>query len=481
MPLVDTNAYPIPVAAQTNVFNSVPVTTKVIALTFDDGPWPGYTEQILAILAQNNVKATFFQVGSKLAENPALGRAIRNAGHAIGNHTMNHLQAPADPVGEVQQADNVIQSTYGGPTALFRPPFGNFDNGVVTAAQAKNQAIIIWSVDPQDWAMPGADAIVNTVLSGATPGGIVLLHDGGGDRSQTVAALPRIISGLASQGYRFVTVPELLSLAFGAPPIPKSGDITAPLLSISVPSPFYSYNTLNASGTVSDSESGVGGVKITLKRAGDALFWNGSAWTAAATPLSAQIASGSWNLPLSFLGDGRYSLGVSASDIAGNVANAPVRDFWVDNLAPVTTISTPTNGSSYASLIGASGTTNDNGGGGVSGVLTALMRSDGLWWTGTAWSPNYSELRATLNNGIAWNLALPSLSVGSYTLWARSFDYVGNQGLWARSDFRITSLARQSQSGRATSTSFSGFGNRSRRLKSAFSPIFFAPSSRRTQ
>ncbi len=209
---------------------------KLIALTFDDGPLPGSTERFLDVLAQYGVKATFFQMGANLSPNQALGRRVRDAGHAIGNHTWSHLTTPGDPVGEVTRTDALFQSVYGGPTALFRPPFGNLDNGVATQALAQHDAVIMWSVDPKDWNTPGTSSIVNTVINGATPGGIVLLHDGGGDRSQTIAALPQIITTLRSRGYRFVTVPELLAARdapIGTPtptplppptPSPQNGD-----------------------------------------------------------------------------------------------------------------------------------------------------------------------------------------------------------------------------------------------------------------
>ena len=199
--------------ARSEVINDVPIYggEKLIALTFDDGPLPGSTEKFLDVLAQYNVKATFFQMGANLNPNQALGRKVRDAGHAIGNHTWAHLQVPSDPVGEVTRTDALFQSVYGGPTALFRPPFGNLDNGVATQALEQNDAVIMWSVDPKDWDRPGTTSIVNTVINGATPGGIVLMHDGGGDRSQTIAALPQIITTLRSRGYRFVTIPELLA------------------------------------------------------------------------------------------------------------------------------------------------------------------------------------------------------------------------------------------------------------------------------
>ncbi|BCM91630.1 peptidoglycan-N-acetylglucosamine deacetylase [Abditibacteriota bacterium] len=206
-----TTTYDVPIESQGYVFNSVPVapTNKVIALTFDDGPQPGNTEAVLQVLADNNAKATFFEMGSHIDEFPELTKMVKNAGHALGNHTYNHLEAPEDPAGEVTSTDAAF-ARVGISTQLFRPPFGNFDNGVIDAALNQGDAGIIWSVDPQDWSMPGTQSIIDTVVSGATPGGIVLMHDGGGDRSQTIAALPVIIQTLRAQGYSFLTVPELL-------------------------------------------------------------------------------------------------------------------------------------------------------------------------------------------------------------------------------------------------------------------------------
>ena len=223
-----TTTYPIPADTQGYVFNSVSVapTNKVIALTFDDGPQPGNTEAILKILADNAAKATFFQNGAHIDAFPALTTQVKNAGHALGNHTYDHLQAPADPVAQVTKTDAAF-ARLGISTPLFRPPFGNFDNGVVTAALNQGDAAIIWSVDPQDWSMPGTQRIIDNVVAGASPGGIVLLHDGGGDRSQTIAALPVIISRLRSQGYSFLTVPDLLRQR-GVVPTPTPAPTATP-------------------------------------------------------------------------------------------------------------------------------------------------------------------------------------------------------------------------------------------------------------
>ncbi len=409
-------------------------------MTFDDGPQAGNTEQILAILAQNNVKATFFQVGANLAAAPDLGRAVRDAGHAIGNHTWSHQEAPADPADEVHRADATIQSVYGGPTAIFRPPYGNFDNGVVNVALDDNDGVILWSVDPNDWDMPGTDVIVDNVLAGVTPGGIVLMHDGGGDRSQTIAALPRIIAGLRTKGYRFVTVPELLAIGAGEVPPTSTGgtgDVTPPVLTVVNPTNSYTFHSLTATGTVADESSGVASVAATLKRYGDGLYWNGTNWVDAPSPFEAQLSANNWSVPFT-LSDGHYSVAVSASDKAGNSSGVIVREFRIDNVAPTTTITSPTAASILSSLPTAMGTAIDINGG-IRQVSTALARvSDGFWWNGTAWTSTYAEIKATVS-GSNWSLTMPAMSNGNYTLYARGIDFVGNVSPWSTASFTINS------------------------------------------
>ncbi len=186
---------------------------KLIALTFDDGPWPGYTAQILEILKKNNIKATFFVVGQVLQNYPDLGKRIVNEGHIIGNHTWHHWyhffnkQAAAL---EIDRTSDLIYKTTGTKTTLFRPPGGILHNGLAAYAQSKDYTVVMWSADSIDYALPSPPVLVNRVLKQATPGGIVLLHDGGGPRKNTVAALPTMISKLRKKGYRFVTIPELL-------------------------------------------------------------------------------------------------------------------------------------------------------------------------------------------------------------------------------------------------------------------------------
>jgi chitin deacetylase len=219
-----------PVAKQDNLTFSVPVayqgTTvykvqlnhndKAIALTFDDGPWPNTTSEILDILKQHQIKATFFWVGQALQAHPEIAKRVVAEGHAIGNHTWHHWYRRMDAAiakREIERTSDLIYKTTGVKTDLFRPPGGVLNNGLATYAKSQKNAVVMWSLTSADTdprAKP--QAFVNNVLKGAKPGYIVLMHDGGGDRRRTVQALPEIISGLKEQGYRFVTVSELLQM-----------------------------------------------------------------------------------------------------------------------------------------------------------------------------------------------------------------------------------------------------------------------------
>ena len=194
--------------------SSVPVNpkNKVFALTFDDGPWPEYTRKILAILKANKVKATFFMVGQEVSRRPEIAREVRDAGHSIGNHSWDHPSRPRDPIAQVMRTDAIIKKELGFRPTIFRPPYGIMKNGMAGQAMKLHDPVLLWSADSEDWKKPGADKIVSNVVNYAHPGGISLMHDGGGARYQDVEALPIIISTLRSQGYRFVTIPELLKL-----------------------------------------------------------------------------------------------------------------------------------------------------------------------------------------------------------------------------------------------------------------------------
>ncbi|MEG4210572.1 polysaccharide deacetylase family protein [Microcoleus sp. S13_B4] len=191
--------------------------SKVIALTFDDGPTPE-TLKILEVLQKHQVVGTFFCLGANLREYPEIAKRVVQTGNAIGNHTWHHYSHNVTEKTASDEIDNTgvhIYRSTGAKSFLFRPPGGRLNNGLADYAKKKNYVVVIWSIDPKDFLEPPAAAIAHTVLSQATSGAIVLLHDGGGNRQQTVEALSAIIPKLKQQGYRFVTVPQLLQMQAG--------------------------------------------------------------------------------------------------------------------------------------------------------------------------------------------------------------------------------------------------------------------------
>lgn len=192
---------------------------KVIALTFDDGPKPKYTEQILQILKKNNIKATFFWIGRFVEAYPEIALKVVAQGHAIGNHTWTHSydnMSRSLASYEIEDTAAIIESVTKVKTTLFRPPGGLLTNGPTDYAISRDYAVLLWSADSKDFSRKvSVDSIISRVLKSAKPGGMVLMHDGGGDRTRTVQALPTIINSLREQGYKFVTVPELLAMDEG--------------------------------------------------------------------------------------------------------------------------------------------------------------------------------------------------------------------------------------------------------------------------
>ncbi|QLE59299.1 polysaccharide deacetylase family protein [Nostoc sp. TCL26-01] len=210
-------SYPIPPRFQGATIQAATLSPnqKVIALTFDDGPWPETTVQVLNILKENNIKATFFVIGQNVKHYPDLIKRIVAEGHTIGNHTWHHWYHFMNPQVAAYEIDNTTELIYevtGVKTNLFRPPGGIMHNGLVSYARNNKYAVIMWSSDSIDYSRPGTPRLINNVFRQAKPGGIVLMHDGGGNRSQTVQALPEIISRFRKQGYSFVTIPELLEM-----------------------------------------------------------------------------------------------------------------------------------------------------------------------------------------------------------------------------------------------------------------------------
>ncbi|MEH2073409.1 MAG: polysaccharide deacetylase family protein [Nostoc sp.] len=188
---------------------------KIIALTFDDGPWPESTAEVLDILKKNQIKGTFFVIGQNVKNYPNLLKQEIAEGHVIGNHTWHHWYQFLNPQAaayEIDHTSDLIFQTTGLKTNLFRPPGGVMHNGVVDYARNSKYAIILWSSDSVDYSRPSVPKLIGNVFREAKPGGIVLMHDGGGNRSKTVEALPEIIANFRNQGYRFVTIPELLQI-----------------------------------------------------------------------------------------------------------------------------------------------------------------------------------------------------------------------------------------------------------------------------
>ena len=198
---------------------------KVFALTFDDGPDPSYTPSIVKILKAKKAPATFFMVGAMVRYHAPTGKLVVDGGFPIGNHTWTHPMKTKNPARELDTTDAVIKEKYGLSTVMFRPPYGILKNGLAREASKRDKDVILWSSDSEDWKHgTGSATVHNNVMRYVSPGGIALMHDGGGNRSATVAALPGIIDAIRARGYKLVTVPTLLTL--GKPDEAAIGGVT---------------------------------------------------------------------------------------------------------------------------------------------------------------------------------------------------------------------------------------------------------------
>ncbi|WP_068777860.1 polysaccharide deacetylase family protein [Paenibacillus sp. FJAT-26967] len=197
----------------------VPSAGQVIALTFDDGPDPVQTAQILNELKKYGAKATFFAVGKRAERFPELIKREIAEGHEVGNHTYSHPfltsnRTTDDIRGEITATQKVLKSITGKSPTLFRPPGGYYHERLVHASLSEGCLPVLWSwhQDTEDWKSPPVSKIVNKVLNNAREGDIVLFHDYVKGSANTVAAIKQILPELQKRGYRFVTVSELITL-----------------------------------------------------------------------------------------------------------------------------------------------------------------------------------------------------------------------------------------------------------------------------
>lgn len=190
---------------------------KLVALTFDDGPDPRFTPQVLNVLHKQGVKATFFVVGNRAKKFPALVKRIHHEGHLIGNHSFSHPNFGKRSLkqfqAEILSTEKIIQQTFGHRPKLIRPPYGEIKEPQIQWAKRNGYTVVNWNVDSLDWKGLGKSKVEANVLGAVGPGSIVLFHAGGGVGSNlngTIQALPDIIQTMRAKGYQFVDLAELL-------------------------------------------------------------------------------------------------------------------------------------------------------------------------------------------------------------------------------------------------------------------------------
>lgn len=189
---------------------------KVVALTYDDGPYPPYTNQLLDVLDRYQVKATFFEIGRNIEKNPEIVPMIVAAGNELANHSYSHKDMIFKPreylLSEIEKTDKLLQELGVKQESIsFRPPWGRRFVVLSYLLSQMHKKLIMWDVDSQDYEKThSAEDIANRVIDNVRSGSIVVMHDGGGDRSKTVAATEIIVKSLQSKGYAFKTVSELL-------------------------------------------------------------------------------------------------------------------------------------------------------------------------------------------------------------------------------------------------------------------------------
>jgi len=199
-----------------------PTHSKVVALTFDDGPNEPYTSEILDVLAKNDIKATFFMIGENVKYYPEVAKKVADEGNIVANHSYSHkrdlpIEDKKTMIREINSTQDLIFQIIGEKPHLFRSPHGYKSPMLASELKKENLAVVEWSDMTDDYDKPGEKSITKKILAKVRPGGIIVIHDGdktqhGSDRSQSVKALEEIIQALKKKGYSFVTVPELLNI-----------------------------------------------------------------------------------------------------------------------------------------------------------------------------------------------------------------------------------------------------------------------------
>ncbi len=204
-----------PLPARAAVYRKGDGQAKRIALSFDDGPSKQNTEEILSVLEEYGVKATFFVIGKNAQRDPERIRSIWEAGHEIGNHTYTHAYISkleeAQIRSEIQKTEDVLFEITGEKTRVFRPPGGFYDDKSVKILEEMGYRSILWSLDTRDWCMPKSEKIVSKIEDLAREGDIILFHDLDDKRLPTPEALKKVIPYLIDNGYEIVTVSQLLN------------------------------------------------------------------------------------------------------------------------------------------------------------------------------------------------------------------------------------------------------------------------------
>jgi len=199
------------------MITEVAASQKAVAITFDDGPNPIYTPQVLEIFANVEGKATFFMIGEQMEKNPEVVKEVAEQGHEIGNHTFSHPKlselTPADCLAEMERNEQIIRELTGQSPVVFRPPYLDYNHDTISIVESKGYSMIgALNLEAQDWEQPGVEHILSASRKSVRNGSILIFHDGYGDRSQTIQAVKKLVSELKSQGYQLLTVSELLNL-----------------------------------------------------------------------------------------------------------------------------------------------------------------------------------------------------------------------------------------------------------------------------